>query len=63
MKPFFKNQVEFASQFFKKFPSVDMEGFLSFLLKRMKNDNDFALAFILHGVIVKMFGWSDYVIN
>jgi len=61
--PWFKNQVEFASSFFKKFPSVDMEGFFSYLLKKMKNDNDFILGYIIHSVIVKMFGWSDHCIN
>jgi hypothetical protein len=40
-----------------------MEGFLSYLIKKMKNDNDFALGFVIHAVVVKMFGWSDYVIN
>ncbi len=38
-------------------------GFLTYLMNRMRNENDYALGFTLNVVITKMFGWKDYVIN
>jgi len=61
--PWLQNLTEFASQFFKKYHSVDMLGLLTLLLHKMRDEDSYILGFVLHQLIVKLFGWSDHVIN
>jgi len=58
--PWLQNLTEFASQFFKKYHSVDMLGLLTLLLHKMRDEDSYILGFVLHQLIVKLFGWSDH---
>lgn len=57
------NIAEFTSQFFKRYHQTDPLGLVTFLLHRMRDENQFVLGYVLNSLLVKMFGWSDHVIN
>lgn len=58
-----QNLAEFAALFFKKYCQVDMVGILTYLLNRIKIDNEYNEMIILKEVIAKMYGWSQFNIN
>jgi len=57
------NLTELASQFFKKFSQVQITGLLTFLIHKLREENTFVFAFMIHQIVAKMFGWSDLVVN
>ena len=54
-----QNLSDFAALFFKKFPSVDMLGIITFLLRDMSSSD----GFVLHVILSKMYDWTDFVPN
>ena len=40
-----------------------MTGFLTYILNRMRTENEYTLGFVLNALVAKMFGWKDYVVN
>ena len=57
------NLSDLASQFYKKFPQVEMTGLFTFLIHKLREENSFVLSYMINQIISKMFGWSDLVIN
>ncbi|CDW79776.1 tho complex subunit 2-like [Stylonychia lemnae] len=58
-----QNLAEYSALFFKKYCQVDMVGLLTYLLNKMRYDNEFNEMIILKEVIAKMFGWSQFNVN
>lgn len=40
-----------------------MTGLLTFLVHKLRDEDAFTLAYMLHTIIAKMFGWSDLEIH
>ncbi len=57
------NLSDLASQFYKKFPQVEMTGLFTYLIHKLRDENCFVLSYMINQIISKMFGWSDLVIN
>ncbi len=49
--------------FYKKYCDVDIIGMFTYLLNRMRKDNDYNRMIILREVIAKMFGWSMFEVD
>jgi hypothetical protein len=49
--------------FFKKYHQVDMIGLFTYLLNKMRKDNDHNQMIILKEVVASMFGWSMFNID
>lgn len=58
-----QNLAKFAAMFFKKYCQVDIQGLLTYLLNRMRFDNDYNQMIILREVISNMFGWSMFNVD
>ena len=62
--PWLQNLSEFAAQFFRKYQTVDMSGLLTFLVHKLRDEDDsFILGFMINRIISKMFGWTDLEIH
>lgn len=57
------NLSEFAAHFFRKFCTVDLVPLLTYLLNKMRFENESTEMVILKEVIARMFGWSQFNIN
>lgn len=58
------NLTELVSEVLKKFScSVDMLGLVTYLVHQMRSSQSFVLAYTLNQIVVKLFGWSDFVVN
>ena len=57
------NLTELASSFFKKFSHVEITGLFTYLIHKLREENSFALGYMINEVVAKMFGWRDLVIN
>ena len=57
------NLSELASQFFKKYSQVEITGLFTYLIHKLRDENEFVLGHMINQIIAKMFGWSDLVIN
>lgn len=58
-----KNIAQFAATFFKKYCSVDIVGLLTYLLNKMRFDNEYIQMVVLQKVIADMFGWSMHDVD
>ena len=59
-----QNLSEFAAQFFRKYQTVDMSGLLTFLVHKLRDEDDsFYLGYMINKIISKMFGWTDLEIH
>ena len=57
------NLADFAVQFFRKYPNVDLTGLLSFVVNRMNQEKTFEYAYIIDQITSRLFGWSDLEIQ
>ena len=40
-----------------------MVGCMTYILNKLKIDNEYIYSHVFNQIIVKMFGWSDYVVD
>ena len=58
-----QNLTDFTGLFFKRTPAVDLRGLLLYLVRRMRDDKAYTLAYVVHSLVKTLFGWQDLSVD